>query len=129
MKYKKWVVEVWKDLEMTARFEDMVWDGGPHGFEFEVYEQVGFDQNPKTKEYDMPIYERQGANGSGDYSEHELEDAQPYITGMIKWDGCSHFYLGNEGYIHLCGLENIEKLQKVLQKLINRAEQKGVERL
>lgn len=131
MKHKnnKWVVEEWKDLEMTARFGDIVWDNSPHGFDFEVYEQVGFEQNPITKEYDVPIYEREGATESGDYSENELEDAQPYLTGMIKWDGCSHFYFGNEGYIHLCGLDQIEKLQKVLQRLINRSEQKGVERI
>lgn len=121
---KKWIVEQWKDLDITARFEDTVWDNEPHGYDFELYEMIGWD----GVKFDEPLYERKGATESGDFSKKELEDAQPYLTGMIKWDGCSHFYFGNEGYLHLCGLNEIEKLQKVLQKLIKRAEEKGVER-
>ena len=32
-----------------------------------------------------------------------------YLTGMIKWDGCSHLWFGEkengvqDGYLHLCG--------------------------
>ena len=128
MSDKKWVVEQWKDLEwkdldMTARFIDNVWDGEAHGYELGIYEIVGCDgNNPKEL-----LYERKGATQSGDYSTEGLEDAQPYLTGFIKWDGCSHFWFGEKGYLHLCGLETIENLQKILQKLIDRAKIKGVE--
>jgi len=37
-------------------------------------------------------------------------DLEMYLTGSIKWDGCSHLWFGNkkdeiyqDGYIHLCG--------------------------
>ena len=32
-----------------------------------------------------------------------VEEKEPYLTGYIKWDGCSHFNFGNQGYLHLCG--------------------------
>lgn len=38
-------------------------------------------------------------------------DTELYLSGVIKWDGCSHLYFGNQesgmpdGYIHLCGEE------------------------
>lgn len=124
---KAWIVEQWNDLDLTVRFLDTVWDDSPHGYEFEIFEQVGWSENPKTKKFDIPLYERKGATQIGDHSEHGLEDAQPYLTGWIKWDGCSHFYFGDNGYLHLCGLDTIEKLQKVLQKLIDRAKLKGVQ--
>lgn len=124
---KKWITEEWKELDLTFRFIDTVWDNEVHGYEFEIYEVCGRDFNKITKEYDIPLYERKGSTNSADFSLKGLEDAQPYLTGFIKWDGCSHFYFGEDGYLHLCGLENIEKLQKVLSKLIDIAKLKNVE--
>lgn len=126
-KKKDWITENWNDISMTARFVDTVWDDSPHGYEFEIYEQVGWDNNEETNKYDIPLYERKGATGDGDFSTNGLEDAQPYLTGFVKWDGCSHFYFGDDGYLHLCGIERIEQLRIVLQRLIDRARTKGVE--
>lgn len=123
MKVREWVVEQWKDLDITARFIDTVWDNETHGYEFELFEIVGWTGD-NFKEL---LYERKGSTMSGDHSKNGLEDAQPYLTGFIKWDGCSHMYFGDEGYLHLCGLNTFEKLQKVLQKLIDRAREKGVQ--
>jgi len=124
---KKWTTEQWEDLDLTFRFIDTVWDDEAHGFEFEIYEIIGKDFNEKTKKWDIPIYERKGATNSEDFSLNELEDAQPYLTGLIKWDGCSHFYFGEDGYLHLCGLDRIENLNKVLTKLIELAKLKNVD--
>ena len=120
-----WREEQWKEFDITARFADIVWDGEPHGFDFELFEIVGWEHGKDEKK----LYERKGAIGGDDFSLNGLEDAQPYLTGMIKWDGCSHFYFGDDGYLHLCGLNDIEKLQNVLKKLVALAETKGVERL
>ncbi len=40
---------------------------------------------------------------------HTPEDTEVYLTGTVKWDGCSHVWFGEEiegkrdGYLHLCG--------------------------
>lgn len=37
-------------------------------------------------------------------------DYEKYISGSMKWDGCSHFYFGDkDGYIHLCGKNCFDK--------------------
>lgn len=125
-KEKKWITEQWEDLDLTFRFIDSVWDNETHGFEFEIYEIIGRDYNKKTKKWDIPIYEKLGAKTSEDYSLNILEGAQPYLTGFIKGDGCSHFYFGEDGYLHLCGLDSIEKLNTVLLKLVEIAKTKNV---
>lgn len=124
---KVWVTEEWKDLGFTVRFKDTVWDNSPHGYEFEIYEVTGWSEDTKSKRFDVPTYERKGATQSGDDSINGLEDAQPYLTGFIKWDGCSHFYFGDQGYLHLCGLNEIDKLREILNRLMDRAKDKGVE--
>lgn len=31
-------------------------------------------------------------------------DYEKYLSGTVKWDGCSHVNFGeNDGYLHLCG--------------------------
>jgi hypothetical protein len=122
---KKWVVEQWDDLNITARFIDTIYDTEPSGYEFELYEVVAWE----GKNFDQKLYERKESTQSGDFSENGLEDAQPYLTGFIKWDGCSHFYFGDDGYLHLCGLDEIEKLGVVLERLKTRAKDKGVTNL
>lgn len=91
------------------------------GYEFEIYEVEARELNGNK------LYMRKGATQSGDFSENILEDAQPYLTGFIKWDGCSHFYFGDEGYLHLCGFVRIQKLIVILQHLIKLAKETGVE--
>lgn len=31
---------------------------------------------------------------------------EQYMTGMIKFDGCSHLTMGDAGYMHLCGVRS-----------------------
>ena len=42
---------------------------------------------------------------------------EQYISGSIKWDGCSHFNFGNDGYIHLCGKYYFDKHCKIMQAI------------
>lgn len=45
-------------------------------------------------------------------TEWEDDRVEKLLSGMVKWDGCSHFYYGDEdGYVHLCGLYEVESLQ------------------
>jgi len=62
-----------------------------HFIDFEVYKVCSWTKSKRTGIFDNP-------------SELEL-----YLTGFIKWDGCSHIWFGEEedgkqdGYLHLCG--------------------------
>lgn len=43
--------------------------------------------------------------------------ASNYISGFIKWDGCSHLNFGereNPGYIHLCGRGAFDRMRGAL---------------
>lgn len=43
-----------------------------------------------------------------------------YLKALIKWDACSHFYFGDQGYIHICGkhdFENHIQLMKMLYEI------------
>jgi hypothetical protein len=55
------------------------------------------------------------------------EDIELFIRGYIKWDGCSHFWFGEEenlGYLHLCGRSAIDGLKEVMDAVWKVAEEK-----
>ncbi len=59
---------------------------------------------------------------AGEPAQHE-----PYLQCMIKWDGCCHFTFGaprdgggRDGYLHLCGVNDLKNhalLMKALYQL------------
>ena len=52
-----------------------------------------------------------------------LEYNEKYISGRIKWDGCSHIWFGDEnGYMHLCGKSDFYLLAKVMDAVWKIAE-------
>lgn len=47
--------------------------------------------------------------------------ADRYIEGYVKFDGCSHVFFGrDDGYLHLCGVEAVNKLARVLPAIFER---------
>lgn len=72
---------------------------------FDVYEVSSWTKDPETRQFTVPA------------------DVELYLTGMIKWDGCSHFWFGEkegdkqDGYIHLCGKYCFDKHTKLMQAL------------
>lgn len=45
-------------------------------------------------------------------------ETQIYISGTIKWDGCSHIVFGDkDGYLHLCGKHCWEKHKEVMDAI------------
>lgn len=81
-----------KDMDVLLR-DDINWplflikvDGEDHYMKFEVFEVEGWDENDVASDIEL------------------------YVTGTIKWDGCSHIWFGEknaegkqDGYLHLCG--------------------------
>lgn len=107
--------------EITEKYENLwftvVYKPGTASVEFECYEWMAVDEK------DTPQYELKGSgNGFGDCMP-DISKAETYITGVVKWDGCSHFYFGgsdNDGYLHLCGKDSIEKHQKIVGMIYKR---------
>ncbi len=53
-------------------------------------------------------------------------DVELYLHGTIKWDGCSHVWLGEDeenpnGYLHLCGKEAWDNHVKVMNAVYSLA--------
>ena len=81
-------------------------DRGPFGFtlrwkaddyraEFEVFAITG----EAGQEVPIPTYDRRGAMSTPDPVE-SIEQAEIYLEGHVKWDGCSEIDMGQE---HWCG--------------------------
>lgn len=73
---------------------------------FEVYEIVGWDY----------------------INEDVADDVELYLSGMIKWDGCSHLMFGKKdengktnGYLHLCGKEFFNHHIQLMKELFEYA--------
>jgi hypothetical protein len=106
---KKNLVETYPDIEMTVEY---FYES--HWVDFKAYEIVAEESN-------APLYEAKEAKSSEEMV-REIADAQTYIRGAVKWDGCSHVYFGDDnGYIHLCGKLHIRKITQTLEKIYNRA--------
>ena len=45
------------------------------------------------------------------------DEAEPFIDGWVKFDGCYHLRVGNNGYVHLCGEHGMAMFVKVLDRI------------
>lgn len=70
-------------------------------------------------EANEPLYERRDSVVSCDHVT-DPHQAEPYFSGAVKWDGCSHMNFGHDGYLHLCGSERIQKLGATLKTIYER---------
>lgn len=75
---------------------------GVYYVEFKAYE-IAYDE---CRVGDGPVdtrphYTRADATGSDEDKTTNLDDAEMYAHGSIKWDGCSTVWLGDG--VHMCG--------------------------
>lgn len=107
---KKEMIESYPELLLTV-----IYSYSEHWTDFRAYEII------YTEDTGKHFYEIKGSTGSGDETS-DIKEAQTYIKGVVKWDGCCHYYFGDEdGYIHLCGGGNIKNLMEVVKKIYNRS--------
>lgn len=59
-----------------------------------------------------------------DFETIEDKDQDTFIKGTIKWDGCSHMYYGDDGYIHLCGAESFYEMIELHRRIFKLASEK-----
>lgn len=94
------------DLKFTAvamNFEGYV--------EFAVYDIEGYLNDDQAK----PCWPRMGAKSSPD-SVEDLGEADIYLHGSVKWDGCSNWYFNEQDRVmlHGCSREDIQRFGDVM---------------
>lgn len=76
--------------------------------DFSVYSILGMVDN--TPAYVDP------ASGSAICT--ELDKAQPFMTGRIKWDGCSDWwFIENSAALHFCGRGDFAQFSELMERL------------
>lgn len=102
--------ETYKDIQFTVVY---TYGSGDAHVDFKVYEIIGGEKRDF-------YYERKGGCGFDDKATTKVEEANTYLHGCVKWDGCSHFYFGdgdNSGYLHLCGDWSIKNHLAIVQRV------------
>jgi len=81
--------------------------------------EIEYDENDKEFRLEFVVNEII----SWDEQNNGIE-AERYLSGTIKWDGCSHIYFGdgdNNGYIHLCGKIHFDNHMNLMKELFELA--------
>jgi hypothetical protein len=104
-------------MKETIQFDEftIVFEPQEHRVLFHVYEVIGWlDDEKGTKEY-----QRKDASTSPDFGE-SIDEAEIFLKGQIKWDGCSDLYLGDSGYFHFCGKQDALRLGALINYLYDK---------
>lgn len=89
-------------------------DETPYWFSFEVKEITGYGPDP-SREFTIPLF---GFNFLEDYAEAEI-----FLHGNIKWDGCSNWDFHSENImVHFCGRKDATSLGRLMNHLYDIAE-------
>ena len=81
-----------------AGYTVRVWPRNPSVLTFEVYEVIGTEADGNV------LWQRAGAANSCDFSKTGLDDAEWYMRGDLKWDGCVNYNVNQEEcMLHVCG--------------------------
>lgn len=90
----------------------LVWSVQPYWADVTAYKVSGIDTTGP-----MPLFDRKGATSWPDgVSDHN--DAEPYLTGYIKWDGCIEL---DQGRPHWCSPIDIKKHCSLLRYIYERS--------
>jgi hypothetical protein len=82
--------------------------------EFACYEQAA------TSTPEQPTYLRKGYTSSDD-GVADYREAQPFLEGSIRFDGCSNLYFPDDCY-HFCGRRSAARVGQLLDLLYDLAE-------
>ena len=100
-----------EDDGVSSFLMKIVDDDTEYNLKFEVYEVNSWTENEETGAYGVTC------------------DLELYLSGTIKWDGCSHVFFGEKndkgnpsGYLHLCGRKYWEKHCRVMSAIYEYAE-------
>ena len=75
--------------------------------------KVEYDEEELKFRFDFKVFEVAG----WDPVDNTPIDFEEYLSGVIKWDECSHIHIANKGYLHLCGKQFWDNHVKLMQTL------------
>lgn len=64
--------------------------------EYEIFDHDGITDNGE------PLFHKRGSISSPDTVE-SIEEAEVYLSGYVKWDGCSNWYFNEQDRVMLHG--------------------------
>ena len=91
------------------------WRYWPHWADCEVFAYIGEEMSAPPRMF----YNRKDSNYSPN-PVYSIDEAEPYLTGFIKWDGCSEFDFMHP---HWCGPHDYRKHFRLLEALYKRAQE------
>lgn len=82
----------------------IAWEVHEHKVSFRAYAIIADSMTDEHGQVDpRPLYHRRGAEDGMDMT-FEMSEADVYMAGNVKWDGCSEVTFGeDEDGLHLCG--------------------------
>lgn len=96
------------DLEVTA-----VYDPGDYMTKVTLYEVIAWEADGR------PCYHLAGTDPAEPTD--DIAAASPMCTAEIRWDGCTHWWLSDDGYIHLCGRSDAERFSRIFLRVFDDA--------
>ena len=83
--------------------------------DFTIYDIEGWLEGETKGQYDRPVWHKAGAKASPNPVE-TIDEAEPYLHGSVKWDGCSdwHFDEQDRCYLHGCSKADVQRFGDVM---------------
>lgn len=93
----------------------VVADVGDSLVSFDIYDIEGWGEGECPGVFDIPLWHKEGAKHYPD-SVLDLDVAERYLHGSVKWDGCSdwHFDEQDRNMLHSCSLHGLQRLGDVM---------------
>lgn len=86
--------------------------------EFEAYKILAPYWTDDAGRHDEIMMERVGATCALDNPTTDFDEAQCFLRGSIKWDGCSNWGFVDSGcMIHFCGPEGPAEVARLFEKM------------
>ena len=95
----------------------IAYEADEYNCDFRVYEIIGWQDS-------VQLFNRKGYTSSPDPVE-DIEDAQIFLHGHIKWDGCSNWHFDEQDSVmlHFCSKKQGEDIGKLFSQLYKIAEE------
>jgi hypothetical protein len=86
-----------------------------HRVDFAIYDISGYAVGETVGVYDVPEYPSVGQVSSM-HTTANLEDAEVYLHGEVKWDGCSNWHFDEQDRVmlHGCSKADIQRFGDVM---------------
>lgn len=83
--------------------------------EFKIYDIEGWGEGGTEVVYDKPLWHKLNSPHYPDFVD-SLEEADVYLHGTIKWDGCSDWQFDEQekGCLHGCTRKDIQRFGDVM---------------